>query len=72
MLSDEESVMETLLLTFVLFVVIVLVMAIGVMFTGRSLRGSCGGPSCTCKAEGKPPGACEFEGETLPTHPANS
>ncbi|HSO23001.1 MAG TPA: hypothetical protein VLT81_08830 [Chondromyces sp.] len=60
--------METLLLTVVLFIVIVAVMAVGVMLSGRSLRGSCGGPSCVCKAEGKDPGSCEFEGKPLPTH----
>jgi hypothetical protein len=60
--------METLILTFGLFVVIVLAMAVGVMLTGRSLRGSCGGPSCVCKAEGKDPGSCDFKGPALPTH----
>ena len=64
--------METLFLTFGLFVVIVLVMAIGVMLTGRSLRGSCGGPSCVCKAEGREPGSCDAESPSLPTHPASS
>jgi len=59
--------METLILTFGLFVVIVLAMAVGVMLTGRSLRGSCGGPSCVCKAEGKPAGSCEYDGPSLPT-----
>lgn len=60
--------METLLLTVVLFGVIVAVMAVGVMLSGRSLRGSCGGPSCVCKTEGKVPGRCEFESPALPTH----
>ena len=60
--------METLLLTVVLFGVIVAVMAVGVMLSGRSLRGSCGGPSCVCKTEGKVPGSCEYEGKALPTH----
>ena len=64
--------METLLLTFGLFVVIVLVMAVGVMLTGRSLRGSCGGASCVCKAEGREPGSCDTESPSLPTHPASS
>jgi hypothetical protein len=62
--------MQTILLTFVLFVVIVLVMAAGVLLTGKSLRGSCGGPSCVCQAEGKAPGSCEAgERPTLPVHP---
>ena len=53
--------MQTLLLTFGLFLVVVLVMAVGVIFTGRSLRGSCGGPSCSCQDEGRDLGSCEFE-----------
>ena len=62
--------MQTLLLTFGLFLVVVLVMAVGVIFTGRSLRGSCGGPSCSCQDEGRDLGSCEFEeGLKLPTQP---
>lgn len=64
--------MQTLLLTFAVFVVVVLAMAVGVMVTGRSLRGSCGGPNCQCASEGKPLGSCDYEGEKLPTHPASS
>jgi hypothetical protein len=64
--------METLILTFVLFAVIVLVMMVGVALTGRSLRGSCGGPGCVCASEGKEPGSCDYDGETLPTHPSSS
>lgn len=59
--------METLLLTMVLFLVIVAVMAVGVMLSGRSLRGSCGGSSCVCKAEDKDPGSCKYQGPVLPT-----
>ena len=61
--------MQIVVLTFALFVVVVLLMAVGVMVTGRSLRGSCGGPDCVCEAEGKPLGSCEHDGEKLPTHP---
>lgn len=62
--------MQTLFLTFALFLFVVLVMAVGVIFTGRSLRGSCGGPSCTCQHEGEDLGSCEFEeGLKLPTQP---
>lgn len=61
--------MQTIFLTFVLFVVIALLMAAGVMLTGRSLRGSCGGPDCVCESEGKPIGSCELDGPALPTHP---
>jgi hypothetical protein len=61
--------MEILALTFVLFLIIVLLMAVGVMITGKSLRGSCGGPSCTCVMEGKDIGSCEVDEGTLPIHP---
>ncbi len=64
--------MQTLLLTFAVFLVVVLVMAVGVIFTGRSLRGSCGGPDCVCEAEGKALGSCEFDDKGLPIHPINS
>ena len=62
--------MQTLLLTFALFAISVLLMIAGVMISGRSLKGSCGGPSCKCNAEGKDLGACEFEESTLPTLPS--
>ncbi|MEE4270599.1 MAG: hypothetical protein V2I67_02930 [Thermoanaerobaculales bacterium] len=45
--------METLFLTFVVFLLAVVAMAAGAIATGRSLKGSCGGPSCSCAAEGK-------------------
>lgn len=45
--------MVTLFLTIVVFLVAVLAMVAGVMITGRSLKGSCGGPSCKCVAEGE-------------------
>lgn len=64
--------MQTLLLTFVLFVAIVLIMVAGVALTGRSLRGSCGGSSCVCKSKDSEPGSCEYEGDTLPTHPSST
>jgi len=63
--------METLLLTFVVFLVAVLAMVAGVLITGRSLKGSCGGPSCTCVAEGEDVQSCEMEagnGISLPMH----
>ena len=44
--------MQTLILTFVVFLAAVLAMLVGVLVTGRSLKGSCGGPSCKCVAEG--------------------
>lgn len=63
--------MATLLLTFVFFLVAVLAMAAGVIVTGRSLKGSCGGPSCTCVAEGKDVLECAEDkptGLSLPMH----
>jgi len=62
--------MQTLLLTFVIFTLAVLLMTAGVLVSGRSLRGSCGGPSCRCNAEGEDLSSCEFEESTLPTHPS--
>ncbi len=53
--------MQILLFTFGLFLAVMLLMAIGVIFAGKSLRGSCGGPSCTCATEGKDLGSCEIE-----------
>jgi hypothetical protein len=64
--------METLILTFLFFALAVLVMTAGVLISGRSLKGSCGGPSCQCVSEGKDLGSCEFEESTLPTHPAQN
>lgn len=65
--------METMILTAVAFLLAVLAMAIGVMVTGRSLKGSCGGPSCRCVAEGKDVLACADDdgggGASLPMHP---
>jgi hypothetical protein len=62
--------MQTFLLTFALFAIAVLLMAAGVLISGRSLKGSCGGPSCKCNTDGKDLGACEFEESTLPTLPS--
>ncbi|MDW6004774.1 (Na+)-NQR maturation NqrM [Vibrio mangrovi] len=46
----------TYLLTFILFIVLVLLMAVGVLFHRKSIQGSCGGLSaigvereCNCK-----------------------
>ncbi len=64
--------MQTLILTFAIFLAVALAMAVGVIISGRSLRGSCGGADCVCEGEGKPRGSCDYEGPKLPTHPANS
>jgi len=63
--------MQTLILTFVVFLLAVLAMAAGVMVTGRSLKGSCGGPSCKCASEGEELLSCAKEsdnGASLPMH----
>jgi hypothetical protein len=41
--------MQTVLVTIVFFGIIVSAMAIGVIFTGKSLRGSCGGTGTDCE-----------------------
>jgi hypothetical protein len=63
--------MATLLLTFALFLVAVLAMVAGVIVTGRSLKGSCGGPSCKCVADGEDVLSCaeaSDNGTSLPMH----
>jgi hypothetical protein len=45
--------MVLLLLTLTLFALAMLVMAVGVIFSGRCLRGSCGGPA-VLDADGEP------------------
>jgi len=40
--------MQTFLATAVLFLVIAAAMAVGVIFSNRSLRGSCGGTGTNC------------------------
>ena len=63
--------MQTLFLTFGIFLGAAFLMAIGVIFAGKSLRGSCGGPSCTCATEGHDLGSCEINDElALPIHPS--
>ncbi len=60
---DSEDEMELLILTTVAFALIMAAMAVGVLLSNRSLRGSCGGtpmlgpdgdplscPDCNCKA----------------------
>ncbi len=62
--------MQTLILTFVVFLVAVLAMVVGVLVTGRSLKGSCGGPSCTCVAEDRDVTKCREKEPpmSLPMH----
>jgi uncharacterized protein len=64
--------MQTLILTFVVFLLAALAMALGVMVTGRSLKGSCGGPSCKCAADGDDVLSCGEDkpsASSLPMHP---
>jgi hypothetical protein len=63
--------MATLALTFAVFFLAALAMAVGVLVTGRRLRGSCGGPSCDCAANGQDVLDCGVgAGESaLPMHP---
>jgi hypothetical protein len=62
--------MQILFLTFAIFTIAVLLMTAGVLISGRSLKGSCGGPSCECNAEGKDLGSCQVDSPTLPTYPS--
>ncbi len=51
--------MTIFLLTAGMLSVIMLIMAVGVIFSNRELQGSCGGPGqCSCEKAGKPK-ACE-------------
>lgn len=63
--------MSTLILTFAVFLIAVLAMVAGVLITGRSLKGSCGGPSCSCAREGRDITECEERtwSSDLPTLP---
>jgi len=57
--------MKTILLTFVIIGGAMLLMSIGVIFSGRRLRGSCGGNSadCSCKENGEKRGTCSEESQ---------
>jgi hypothetical protein len=53
---NAEAMLMTLLLTFLLFLSVIVLMAIGVMFKRKSIQGSCGGLSaiqiereCNCE-----------------------
>ena len=50
-----------IMITFSIFGVMMLLMALGVMFTGRPLKGSCGGVGgeCPCDDAGTP-GVCKL------------
>jgi len=48
--------MQTLFFTFAVVALLMLAMSVGVIMTGRRLRGSCGGvgSDCACEKEGIP------------------
>jgi hypothetical protein len=54
--------MQIVFLTFGIFAALMAGMGIGVIFSNKPLRGSCGGVggSCACEEAGKP-GACKVE-----------
>ncbi len=54
--------MTTLLLAALLIGSAMLLMAVGVMVSGKRLRGSCGGKGCECSENGLPPKACHKDG----------
>jgi hypothetical protein len=55
--------METLVLTASLMGIAMVAMAVGVIFSNKALKGSCGGAggNCPC-AEAGTPGACKTDG----------
>jgi hypothetical protein len=50
--------MDTLLGTLVLFAAVMAAMAVGVVFSGRRLRGSCGGTGEDCACDDEARRAC--------------
>ena len=50
--------MQTILLTALLFGAIMAAMSIGVIFSGRALRGSCGGNGENCSCDARTRRAC--------------
>lgn len=64
--------MTTVILTIVVFAVAMLALSVGLIIAGKSIKGHCGGPSCTCATEGKDITQCsehEHDDMTLPVHP---
>ena len=55
--------MQTFLATLALFLLIVGAMAVGVLVTGRSLRGSCGGTGEGCECDEERQRACASKRE---------
>lgn len=51
--------MTVFILTLGMLAVVMIIMAVGVIFSNKELKGSCGGPGqCACEKAGKPK-ACE-------------
>lgn len=65
--------MEIVLLTIGIVAVLMGGMAVGVIFSNKPLKGSCGGvgTSCACEEAGTP-GACKVEDEDLSKLPEGS
>ena len=60
--------MEAFVITLVFMGGIMAAMAVGVIFSGRALKGSCGGvggADCLCESEGKPLGTCDLPTSTV-------
>ena len=60
--------MEAFIITMVFMGTIMAAMAIGVIFSGKALKGSCGGvggADCLCESEGKPLGTCDLPTSTV-------
>ena len=54
--------MDTLFGTLIVFAVATALMSVGVMFGGRPLKGSCGGPSANCPCSDSEKQACVKRG----------
>lgn len=50
--------MQTILVTIVFFGIVVTAMAVGVIFSGKALRGSCGGTGTNCECSETKQRAC--------------
>jgi len=65
--------MQIFLLTLVMFALLMAGMAVGVIFSNRELKGSCGGSGgddCFCERNNLPR-ACEQIGQSIPTECAD-
>lgn len=53
--------METVIGTMIVFGVVVGMMSLGTLATGRPLKGSCGGPGASCPCSDSEKRACELK-----------